>query len=412
MSGLQRRAAFAFALGSLFFAYAFALRVSPSVMVSELMRDFAMGAAVLGNLSGFYFYAYAVLQIPVGLMLDRFGIRLLMSAAAAAVGLGCWLFASSDAIAWGYAARLIIGAGCAFSWAGTLAIVNYWFPTRFALLAGVSQMGAMAGGVMGQAPLGMGVEAYGWREAMTGLAVVGVVLAVSLFWVIRDKPADRPAGYGTFSGVRGVLANRQTWLAAAFSLTMTGPLLAFGGLWGVPFLATAYDLALTQAAGIASLVFVGNGVGAIAIGWWSDRIQRRRLPMICGASLIIISQVILIHLGELPVWALAAMAFLIGVGGSSLVMAFAVGREHNSAANVGLTIGVINTATVGSGALFQPIIGVLLDWRWSGTLVDGVPFYEVGDYRFALSVLPATSLVGLLIIAAIKETHAKRLAPQ
>ena len=412
MSGDTRRAGFAFLLASLFFAYAFALRVSPSIMVDELMRDFAVGAAVLGNLSAFYFYAYAGLQIPVGLMLDRLGPRCLVSAAAASVGLGCLLFAASDAIGWGYTGRLVIGAGCAFSWAGTLAIVNQWFPTRFALLAGVSQMIAMGGAVLGQAPLAVAVESIGWRSTMTGLAVVGVVLAVLIFLVVRDRPAAKQEEVSAAEGSRGVLLNPQTWLAAGFSLSMTGPLLAFGGLWGVPFLSTAYGLERTEAAGIASLVFVGNGVGAVALGWWSDRIQRRRLPMVFGALLTITAQGVLIYVPGLSPWLLGLLALLIGIGGSSLVIAFACGREPNVAAKVGLTIGVINTATVGSGALFQPVIGALLDMRWSGAMLNGVPVYDADVYRFALGVLPLTSALGLGLVAVIRETYARPAVAQ
>ena len=221
---------------------------------------------------------------------------------------------------------------------------------------------AMGGAVLGQAPLAVAVESIGWRSTMTGLAVVGVVLAVLIFLVVRDRPAAKQEEVSAAEGSRGVLLNPQTWLAAGFSLSMTGPLLAFGGLWGVPFLSTAYGLERTEAAGIASLVFVGNGVGAVALGWWSDRIQRRRLPMVFGALLTITAQGVLIYVPGLSPWLLGLLALLIGIGGSSLVIAFACGREPNVAAKVGLTIGVINTATVGSGALFQPVIGALLDY--------------------------------------------------
>ena len=410
--GNTRRAALAFLLASVFFAYAFALRVSPSVMVDELMRDYAVGAAILGNLSAFYFYAYAGLQIPVGLLLDRVGPRLLMSVACAAVGVGCLLFANSEVIAWGYAGRLIIGAGCAFSWVGTLAIVNQWFPTRFALLAGVSQMIAMGGAVIGQAPLALLVNSIGWRSTTTVLAAVGLALALMLFLIVRDRGSVKQKRVSGGPGHRSVLRNPQTWLIAGFSLSMTGPLLAFGGLWGVPYLATAYGLERAEAAGIASMVFVGNGLGAVLLGWWSDRIRRRRLPMACGALLTITSQLILICVPGLSSVCLVALAVMIGIGGSSLVVAFACGREHNLARNVGLTIGVINTATVGSGALFQPIIGWILDLQWTGTVLNGVPIYEAHMYRWALGVLPLTSLLGLALVALIRGTHARRMSNQ
>ena len=151
----HRLAAVAFVVGAAFFAYAFVLRVAPSVMVDDLMATFAVGGAVLGNLSAFYFYAYSGLQIPVGIALDRVGPRRLMTVAAAVVGIGTLLFAYAETIGIAYVGRALIGVGCAFSWAGTLAIVNRWFPERFALLAGVSQAIAMGGAMLGQGPLAL-----------------------------------------------------------------------------------------------------------------------------------------------------------------------------------------------------------------------------------------------------------------
>ena len=154
-------------VGALFFFYAWILRVSPSVMVEELMRDFAVGGAIVGNLSALYFYGYAGMQIPVGLLLDRFGPRRLMTAAAGLVAVACLLFASSHGLASASLTRFLIGAGCAFSLVGAMAVAGQWFPReRFALLGGLAMMFGMAGGVFGQAPLRMAVDATDWRTTM------------------------------------------------------------------------------------------------------------------------------------------------------------------------------------------------------------------------------------------------------
>ncbi|MBH96853.1 MAG: MFS transporter [Rhodospirillaceae bacterium] len=400
-----RRAGLAFALGCLFFAYAFALRVSPSVMVEELMRDFNAGAAILGNLSAFYFYAYAGLQIPVGLLLDRIGPRRLIIPAAGIVSIGCWLFASSDWLILGYAGRLAIGAGCAFSWAATLALVNQWFPSRFALFAGVSQLVAMVGAVAAQAPLAMVVQEIGWRSSMTAFAVFGLILTTALFVVVRDKKIDE--GFRRDSEKIKVLKNTQTWLVAFFTLTMTAPLLALGGLWSVPFLTTTYAMERTTAAAVTSMLFLGNGLGCVILGWWSDRIQRRKPPMIIGAVTTTVFQVLFIYLTELSVVTLGFLSLGIGLGSAALVVGFACGREHNTSSNVGLTIGIINTATTGSGAVFQPAVGWLLDMRWRGKMIDGTRLYEPETFQLALTILPVTSFVGLLFVLLIKETYAR-----
>ena len=143
----------AWSTGAMFFFYAWVLRVAPSVMVEELMREFAVGAGVLGHLSAAYFYGYAGMQIPVGLLLDRFGPRRLMTVAALACAGGCILFAVSDTLTAATVGRFLIGACAAFSLVGAMAIAGQWFPAHFAILSGLAMAAGMTGGMVGQAPL-------------------------------------------------------------------------------------------------------------------------------------------------------------------------------------------------------------------------------------------------------------------
>lgn len=398
----------AVALACLFFGYGFLLRVSPSVMVSELMREFAVGAAILGNLSAFYLYVYAGLQIPIGLLMDRVGPRRLMTVAAFVVGVGTMLFASSDTLNSAYAGRFLIGVGCAFSWPGLLAVIHQWYPMRFAFLGGIGQVTGMAGGVFGQAPLAAAVNDHGWRSTMMALAVIGGLLALMLWLVTRDRPHPDSRAMGLSAALRQVMANGQTWLSAAFGLAMTGPLLAFGGLWGVPYLSAAYGLERTAAAGTVSLMFVGSGMGALVLGGWSDRIGRRKPVMLGAGVLCTLTLFVVIYAPPLPNVVLTALIFAMGFGGASLLFAFATGREHNTPATAGTAIGIVNTAVVGSGALFQPIIGLLLDLNWSGTLVDGARVYTPQAFRLALTVLPMTAILGLVALAFLKETYCRQ----
>ncbi|MDH3689114.1 MAG: MFS transporter [Gammaproteobacteria bacterium] len=395
-------------VGCLFFGYGFLIRVSPSVMVAELMREFGVGAAILGNLSAVYLYVYALLQIPIGVLMDRVGPRRLMSAAAVVVGVGVLMFAVSDTVNGAYAGRFLIGAGCAFTWPGLLALIHHWFPMRFALLAGVGQVTGMVGAVFGQAPLAAAVEAHGWRGTMIALAGIGVVMAILIWMTARDRRHPDSHAMTTKAALRQVASNKQTWLSAIFGLAMTGPLLAFGGLWGVPFLSTVYGLDRPAAAGIVSLIFIGSGAGAVILGGWSDRIGKRKPVMLIAGVLCTAALFAVIHLPELPVFALSVLIFAMGFGGASLLLAFATGREHNTPGTAGTAIGIVNTAVVGSGALFQPIIGIVLDLNWSGELAEGVRVYAPETFRLALTVLPVCGILGLLAAMFSKETFCRQ----
>ncbi len=369
------------------------------------MRDFAVGGAIVGNLSALYFYGYAGMQIPVGLLLDRFGPRRLMTVAAGVVAVACLTFAWSDGLVGASVARFLIGAGCAFSLVGAMAVAGQWFPRqRFALLAGLAMMFGMAGGVFGQAPLRVAVDATDWRTTMATVGVIGFGLMLAAWVFVRDRRRGSGGVGAVFEGLRRVAANRETWLNAVAGLGSTGPLLAFAGLWGVPYLQAAHDIDRVAAGTVTSVTFIGWGIGAPLIGWFSDRIGKRRSPLIAGMMLSALSLVAILYLPGIPLWGVGVLCFGIGFGGSAQIVCFALVREHNPPQYSGTAIGMVNALVTGAGALFQPTIGWLLDLGWDGALVDGARVYAVGAYNLAFSVLVVGCTVGILCAVAVRES--------
>jgi MFS family permease len=391
-----------------FFFYAWVLRVAPSVMVEELMRDFAVGAAVLGNLSAAYFYGYAGMQIPVGLLLDRFGPRRLIVAATIVCAGGCVLFATGHSLAAVTAGRFLIGASAAFSLVGAMAVAGQWFPVnRFAVLSGGAMAMGMAGGVFGQAPLRVAVEASDWRTANLLLAVGGVALAVAAWATVRDKWRGAGGVADVLAGLGVVVRHRQTWLIALSGLGTSAPLLGFASLWGVPFLETAYGLPRTHAATLTSMLFVGWGVGAPFFGWFSDRIGRRKAPLLVGLALETLALAILIFLPGLSVFAVGGLCFTVGFLGSSQIVCFALAKDNHRPGLSGTAIGFVNAMVTGAGALLQPLVGFLLDLAWTGEMALGARVYQTGAYRLALASLIACGLAGLLCLFPVRETFCR-----
>ena len=389
---------------SVFFLYAFVLRVSPAVMVDDLMREFAVGGAILGNLSAVYFYVYASIQIPIGVALDRLGARRLATGAAAICTIGVLVFASADTLWMAYFGRFLIGFGCACSFVAALSVAGIWFPGRFALLGGLAQMFGVLGGVIGQAPFGYAVEQIGWRETNWWVAMAGGVLTICLFLTVRDRPrGETEPTRPLLEGVKHAVRNAQTWLAAAFGVGMTGSMLAFGGLWGVPFLMELRGLEKPEAAALVSVIFLGWGVGAPLSGWLSDKLGRRRPFMLLGGLLATAGITLTLLFPTMPLPLLQAVLAMQGLGSSTMVLSFAVAREHNPPWASSATLGVINSFVVGSGAVLQPTIGYLLDLGWDGRLVDGARVYSHDTFGFALQILPWCCLAGVLAAFFIRE---------
>ena len=400
-------------LGGLFFSYGYFQRVAPSIMVAELMGEFGVGAAVLGNLGALFFYAYAVMQLPAGVMLDRWGPRRVLTSAIVFCAAGCWVFATADGIDQAYVGRLMIGTGAGFSWVGALKLTTLWFPVhRFALVSGVCTMLGMVGGVGAQAPLAAVVQLAGWRESLIGVAVLGGVLAATVWLVVRDEPGHAPRNApgpsaGVLHGLGRVLATPQVWLVALFAAMLVPCMAAFAGLWGVPYMMQAHGLEGPQAAAAVSLVLVGFGIASPFVGWWSDHIGRRKVPMLVGASVALAAIGALVYAPGLSVVAASTICLLYGIGSSAFVLAFATGREHGPPEAAGAAMGFINMMLVTVGAVFQPLIGWLLDLNWDGRMEAGARIYSVEAYQMAFLTLLASGSAAVLALAVIRETHCK-----
>ncbi len=403
-------------LAALTFGFAFFWRVSPGVMVTELMTEFQVGAAVLGNLSALYFYPYVLLQIPLGALLDRFGARMLLTIALGIAAIGAVLFGSATSLGAAYAGRALIGAGSAVGFIGSLALAAKWFPThRFALLAGLAMFLAMLCGIAGQAPLAIAIANFGWRSAMIASGCAAAILAIVVLLVVRNGPLDNAATQKPVSnwgeigrGLWQAAASGHVWLIAIVAAAMSGPMLAFGGLWGTPFLMTTYGMSRPQAAFYVSLLLFGWALGAPTCGWLSDRLRTRK-KLLLGPSLIAtlcLAAIVLVP--AIPLALLAGLIFVLGFVGAGMTVGYALARELTPGAIHGSVTGIVNAMTVASGAVLQPLIGLALDRFWDGTMANGMRLYDAVDYRNALTMLVAWAAAGFLAALFLHETGAKQ----
>ena len=396
------------------FGYAFFQRVTPGVMVSDLMRDFAIGGGMLGVLSALYFYPYFLLQVPLGALLDRLGPRLLMSVAVFIAGVGSFLFGIAESLSLAYAGRILIGIGSAVGFLGSMSIAARWFsPHRFAFLTGLAMFLAMMSGIMGQGPLAVFVEAFGWRSSQWALGVFGVGLALLIYIFVRDTPpsniesekdAKSPQPWSNvWSGLKQAASLWNTWKIALVAGAMSGPMLVLGGLWGVPYFMQAYDLARPDAAYLVSLLLFGWAVGAPANGWLSDRLQQRK-ALIIGGSVVLTVTLGIIAFAPVPPLAVSTALFVVvGVSGAAMVPTFALVRETSDPQISGSVSGIVNAMTVASGALLQPAVGFVLDQLWDGILSDGSRIYQPEDYQTAFVIMFLTALGGLLLSLTLRE---------
>jgi MFS family permease len=406
-------------LSALFMFYKYALEVSPSVMTSHLMGAFQIDGAELGNLAATYFYAYLLMQIPAGLLIDRFGPRVVTSLAIALCALGSILFAQATSLHVAEVGRFLTGAGAAFAVLNCLKLTANWFPSnRFALMAGLMMTVGMLGAVGGQAPLSAFIKALGWRPAMNVIGIVGLVLA-ALFWlVVRNKAPDHykdvritPEKMRFLDTCRKIFSNPQSWWLSIYSGLAFAPVSVLGGLWGVPFITEAFNLSPTFAAHEISLIFIGFAVGAPLFGWFSDWLGKRRIVMGWGTVIGLACVCMVLYVPNLSPILLGVLLFFFGFSISSFLLCFTMIREISAPVIAATAIGFMNSFDALLGALSDPLTGKFLDMGWQGKLVEGARVFPVHVYKLALLALPAYLVIALILLVFIKETYCKPTDP-
>jgi MFS family permease len=406
-------------LSAIFMFYKYALEVSPSVMTEMLMKAFSITGVDLGNLAASYFYAYLLLQIPAGLLLDHFGPRKTTSVAIALCALGSFMFAKADSFLIALAGRFLTGAGAAFAAVNCLKLIANWFPFRlFAFMTGLMMTIAMLGAVGGQAPLSAFIEKMEWRPALEIIGLGGFALA-AIFWIIvRDQSPDHirekhiapPKASFSFS-LKKILTNSQSWWLSLYSGLAFAPVMVFGGLWGVGFLSQAFSLSKNLSAQMISLIFIGFAIGAPIFGLFSDWLGKRRIVMFWGTAFSLVSITLIIYAPTLAFYHLAFLLFLFGFSISSFLLCFTMICEIHTPLLAATAIGFMNAFDALLGALSDPLTGKFLDSVWDGTLIEGARIFSLSAYKIAFATLPIYLALSLLTLFKIKETHIKPPRP-
>ncbi len=397
-------------IAALFFFYKYLLQVSPSVMSSNLMSTFHASGAQLGNLAACFFYSYLVMQIPVGILLDRYNTRLITTTAILFSAIGTFLFSEALDINAAYIARAIIGLGAAFAAVSCFKVVTLWFPPhRFALLAGLSMTAAMLGAVFGQAPLAILIKHYEWQTAMKYLSIPGFILALSFFFMVKQKKdGPKSASLPTLTlreQFTTIVKSKQTWVLSLYSGLAFAPVSVFGGLWGVSFLKQAYQLSETAAASTLSCIFIGFAIGCPVSGWLSDHLGRRKPLMLLGTSIAIICLSLVIYLPSANTLLLSSLLLCFGLGASCFFLCFSMIREIHLLTIAATALGFMNTFDSICEALSEPFIGKILDLGWNGALEKGARVFSLKDYHLALSILITYLILSFFLLFFIRETY-------
>lgn len=410
-----------FTICSLFYFYQIVLQVSPDVLGPDLMANFSVSEHRLGLLSAAFYFSYMIMQIPAGILLDRFGAHRVLSLAALLCTISSILFSVAPYFFVASVARLGMGIGASFTFIGSLKLISAWFPAnRFTFIIGLLSTIGMIGGVIGEAPLSRLVEYIGWRESMFFLGGIGVILSLLIYWLIKDASSplsvtseqEPPSSFCVFCEKgRQLFRNKQLWLVSVYTGILAIAPMMLSSLYGVPFLVAKYGISDIMAARMISLIFIGVIIGSPFWGWLSDRMERRLPPMLMAA---ILAPLLLLILAYFSFSLVTARILLVALGFFSCASlpAFSIVREINRPEYTATALGVLNTFETLGVTLMLPLFGRFLDIFGTGIVHHHAYVYGLADYQTSLSLVVIITVVSLVLIPFIEETYAKERFPK
>lgn len=388
----------------LFFTYQFILRLWPSLMMQQIMHQFAIDATGFGLLAALYYYGYSWMQIPVAMMLDRFGARYVVFGCAALCGVSMLVFSYTDNWYLACLSRFLVGVGSAAGFLGTSKVVSQWFPKdQYARMIGFSFTVGLMGAIYGGKPLSLLVDSYSWQKVAFTLGCVSIALGVGAYLCLRSPRDSHHVASEPFKAIhfKKLLSSPIIWLLAIGNFLMVGSLEGFADVWGVPYLMTSYGLNKGDAAELISCVFVGMLFGGPLLAGLSKRFGNYTVMCLCGVGMAL---AFMLLLSNIPFYwyGFAGLFFCVGIFCCYQVIVFAAGSALVNTQLLGVTIAFLNCVNMLGGSFFHTTIGLMMDAYWTGTMSDeGVRQYTVESYGIALMIIPLCALLGATMIGFV-----------
>lgn len=412
---------------ALYYFYEMVLRASSGVLAQEFMNTFQLQATQIGTLAAVYGYVYSGLQMPCGMLLDRIGVRYIVSISCVLCAFGALLLGAAYHYPIALLGRVCIGAGSACAFISTLRLIVEWFePRHFTLMSSLTNAVGCIGGLCAAYPLAQLIALLGWRQALFVLSGAGLVLAALIWLCVRDRPEtisnlsldmDETGVGGTPSTlselVFPVLKNKYIWVAGILGALLYSPLVVFAEAWGIPFLQNVYNLSASKASAASMYIYVSIALGSVLVlplcRRWKSYLTpiAWSIPVISGALLAI-------ALFSGWVWfpLILGLCVVIGLAMGAQVLVFSIVNDHVPSKLSGTASALTNSIIMGVCYILQSGFGRVMDYFWDHTrTLEGTPVYSSWPYRYALCILAVIiffALLGIVILHRFSSSIAQK----
>jgi predicted MFS family arabinose efflux permease len=390
-------------IASIFYGYQYILRVMPNIMLDDIMQQFNIDAATMGQFSGVYYIGYSLMHLPIGILLDRFGPRKVMSACIllSVVGIAPLMFAEH----WAYpiVGRLILGIGSSAAILGLFKIVRMSFSEKyFTRMLSLAVTIGLIGAIYGGAPLSYMREVYGYQAVVKLFALAGIGLALATYLIVPDQKSQNQEK--VIANIKEVLSNGKVICCCLFAGMMVGPLEGFADVWSTVFLKHVYGFDASLSASLPSMIFIGMCFGSPVLSMIAEK-AGNHLTTIIAAGLVmalIFSGLVISHFS---IGILTFSFVLVGVCCSYQILAIYKASTYARAEVAGLTTAVANMIIMIFGYGFHSIMGWVINFMGgpseSHALVAGVA---------VIPIALAIGTAGFVVLAILPEKASEPLA--
>ncbi|MDQ1004962.1 sugar phosphate permease [Neobacillus niacini] len=389
-------------------------RTAPGLITDQVMRDFNVTASTIGLLTSIQFFVYTGLQVPMGILADRYGPNFFLIIGAFLTGLGTIIYSLGTHESVLFFARILTGTGDATIWVNMVLILGQWFKVKeFVRLIGIAGMTGSLGFLLATVPFSLLIDLLGWRAAFFSAGILLCLCGILLYFVLIKKPKQIFVNESvsvikelhpekTLILLRRLVSNRQAWALFLCHFGIVGAYVGFIGSWAVPYGMNMYGMTRSDASQLIMIGLVGALIGAPLSSWISSRLETIKRPYVVIHMIILLCwATFLLFNGNPPLLMLILLFFIIGFGYGASALTFAVVRQTFPIKESGLVSGFANTGGFLSAVLLPSIFGMVLDHVQitSGTI--GAGYY----YGFITPVI--FSIIGLIGVISIKENHQK-----
>ena len=381
-------------LTSIFYAFQMVLRVMPLIMLDYLARKVGLNAGQLGLLAGVYYIGYCIAHIPIGIMLDRFQPRFIISGCVLICVAGLYLTSFATSTFEIFFARFLIGIGSAGGILGSIKVISDFYRNIFGIMLGLTILIGICGAYYGAEPIRIMLTHLSYEQVIEGLILFGIMLAASIFAFYSRKAIPTEKSH-IIESLKLIMGNQKIWYIRICAGLMVGPIEGFADFWGSNYLVQIHNITSSQATLSISLIFIGLGIGCPLFGYLSNYMDSSTMIMSYLGVLMVAALLILFCVGSLSVSVIYILCFVIGILSAYQILAFTFINKLVGAQNISISIALLNMIIMIFGFIYHSLIGFILDTFFISSTTDSL-VYSADAYQAAFSVIVVGIVVGVV----------------